>query len=182
LTQRVAISRNHFWQKNSVSYSLKSAPLGTVAAIEIGTQTFVAPDPNVLTGTAKSEAIKSYQDSVKAALASKGYPEKADKDQINRVLVVALLTYLVLLVTMVYGPIAALLVELFPTKIRYTSMSLPYHIGNGWFGGFLPTTAFAMVVASGDIYYGLWYPVVVAAITLILGLLFLPETFKRNIE
>jgi MFS family permease len=171
-----------FLAKNSVSYSLKSAPLGTVAAIEIGTQTFVAPDPNVLTGTAKSEAIKSYQDSVKAALASKGYPEKADKDQINRVLVVALLTYLVLLVTMVYGPIAALLVELFPTKIRYTSMSLPYHIGNGWFGGFLPTTAFAMVVASGDIYYGLWYPVVVAAITLILGLLFLPETFKRNIE
>ena len=82
---------------------------------------------------------------------------------------------------MVYGPIAALLVELFPARIRYTSMSLPYHIGNGWFGGFLPTTAFAMVAATGDIYYGLWYPIVVAALTLIVGLLFLPETRRRDI-
>ena len=92
------------------------------------------------------------------------------------------LFYLVLLVTMVYGPIAAMLVELFPTRIRYTSMSLPYHLGNGWFGGFLPTTAFAMVAATGDIYYGLWYPVVVAAATVVIGLLFLPETFRRNID
>jgi Sugar (and other) transporter len=83
---------------------------------------------------------------------------------------------------MVYGPIAALLVELFPARIRYSAMSLPYHIGNGWFGGFLPTIAFAMVAATGNIYYGLWYPVVVAAITLVLGLLFLPETYKRAID
>ena len=82
---------------------------------------------------------------------------------------------------MVYGPIAALLVELFPSRIRYTSMSLPYHIGNGWFGGFLPTAAFAMVAATGNIYYGLWYPVVVAALTVVVGLLFLPETFRRDI-
>src|SRR3546814_2922568 len=81
---------------------------------------------------------------------------------------------------MVYGPIAALLVELFPSRIRYTAMSLPYHIGNGWFGGFLPTTAFAMVAATGNIYYGLWYPVVVAVITLVIGLFFLPETFRRK--
>ena len=95
--------------------------------------------------------------------------------------VILILTILVLYVTMVYGPIAALLVELFPARIRYTSMSLPYHIGNGWFGGFLPTTAFAMVAATGDIYYGLWYPIVVAALTLIVGLLFLPETRRRDI-
>jgi len=100
----------------------------------------------------------------------------------DKVTVVAILFYLVILVTMVYGPIAAMLVELFPTNIRYTSMSLPYHLGNGWFGGFLPTTAFAMVAATGDIYYGLWYPVVVAAATVVIGLLFLPETFRRNID
>ncbi|MDP3783174.1 MAG: MFS transporter, partial [Sphingopyxis sp.] len=116
------------------------------------------------------------------ALADAGYPAKADTNAINKPLVVAILFYLVLLVTMVYGPIAALLVELFPSRIRYTAMSLPYHIGNGWFGGFLPTTAFAMVAATGNIYYGLWYPVVVAVITLVIGLFFLPETFRRKIH
>ncbi len=100
----------------------------------------------------------------------------------NKPLIVALLFWLVLLVTAVYGPIAALLVEIFPTRIRYTAMSLPYHIGNGWFGGFLPTIAFAMVAATGDIYYGLWYPVTVAVLTLVIGLMFLPETFRRRID
>ena len=93
-----------------------------------------------------------------------------------------ILVIMLIYVAMVYGPIAAFLVELFPANIRYTSMSLPYHIGNGWFGGFLPTTAFAMVAATGDIYYGLWYPVIVAVITLIVGLLFLPETFRRSLH
>jgi propionyl-CoA synthetase len=116
---------------------------------------------------------------VKAALAAAGYPAKADP-AINKPLVIAILTYLVLLVTMVYGPIAALLVELFPTRIRYTAMSLPYHIGNGWFGGFLPTTAFAMVAATGDIYYGLWYPVV-AGLTLVVGLMFLYRGSLRRV-
>jgi hypothetical protein len=88
---------------------------------------------------------------------------------------------LVIFVTMVYGPIAAWLVELFPTKIRYTSMSLPYHIGNGWFGGFLPTVAFAMVAATGDIYYGLWYPIAFALMTFVIGTLFAPETKDRDI-
>jgi hypothetical protein len=100
----------------------------------------------------------------------------------NTPLVVAILTALVILVTMVYGPIAALLVELFPARIRYTALSLPYHIGNGWFGGFLPTIAFAMVAATGNIYAGLWYPVGVAVLTLVVGLLWLPETFKRRID
>ena len=97
-------------------------------------------------------------------------------------MVVLILFVLVLYVTMVYGPIAALLVELFPARIRYSAMSLPYHIGNGWFGGFLPTVAFAMVAATGNIYYGLWYPIVVAALTVVVGLFFLPETFKRPIS
>ncbi len=110
-----------------------------------------------------------------------GYPAKADPAAINKPLVVAILTALVVLVTMVYGPIAALLVELFDARIRYTAMSLPYHIGNGWFGGFLPTIAFACVAATGDIYAGLWYPVGVAVLSLVVGLLFLPETFRRAI-
>ncbi|MER8124689.1 MFS transporter, partial [Acinetobacter baumannii] len=89
-----------------------------------------------------------------------GYPAKADPAQVNQVMVVVLIVAMILIATMTYGPLAAVMVELFPTRIRYTSMSLPYHIGNGWFGGFLPTTAFAMVAATGNIYYGLWYPVV----------------------
>ena len=95
--------------------------------------------------------------------------------------VIGILTILVIYVTMVYGPIAAALVEFFPTRIRYTAMSLPYHIGNGWFGGFLPPTAFAMVAATGDIYYGLWYPIVIALVTFVIGLLFVPETKDRDI-
>jgi MFS family permease len=124
----------------------------------------------------------SFDAALPAFLTEAGYPGKADPARIDRVAVVAILTVLVLLVTMVYGPIAALLVELFPARIRYTAMSLPYHIGNGWFGGFLPTIAFAMVAATGDIYAGLWYPVGVAVLTLVVGLLFLPETFRRRID
>lgn len=171
-----------FLAKGGISYTRVDAAPGTIATVRIGDQNFVAPDPAKLSGEEKKTAIKDYQDALKAALTQAGYPAKADDAQINKPLVVAILFYLVLLVTAVYGPIAAMLVELFPTRIRYTSMSLPYHIGNGWFGGFLPTTAFAMVAATGDIYYGLWYPVIVAALTLVLGLLFLPETFRRKID
>jgi MFS family permease len=125
--------------------------------------------------------LPGYGKRLAAAVTEAGYPAKADPAAINKPLVVAILFILALYVTMVYGPIAALLVELFPTRIRYTSMSLPYHIGNGWFGGFLPTVAFAMVAATGDIYYGLWYPIVVAVLTLVVGTLFLPETFRRRL-
>ncbi|MBX7502262.1 MFS transporter [Qipengyuania sp. YG27] len=124
----------------------------------------------------------SGTDELTAALAEAGYPARADPARIDKPMVVAILTALVLLVTMVYGPIAALLVELFSARIRYTAMSLPYHIGNGWFGGFLPTIAFAMVAATGDIYAGLWYPVGVALLSLVVGLLFLPETFRRSVH
>ncbi|MBX3174840.1 MAG: MFS transporter [Gemmatimonadaceae bacterium] len=117
-----------------------------------------------------------FEGALDEALQAAGYPRAADPARLNRVSVVAVLVALVILVTIVYGPIAAMLVELFPTRIRYTSMSLPYHIGNGWFGGFLPTTAFAIVAATGNIYAGLWYPIAVAALTLVIGLLFVPET------
>jgi hypothetical protein len=120
-----------------------------------------------------------------------GYPKAGDPTIVRSAtvipttsqawIIIGILTILVLYVTMVYGPIAAALVEFFPTRIRYTAMSLPYHIGNGWFGGFLPPTAFAMVAATGDIYYGLWYPVVVALGTFVIGLFFVPETYKRDI-
>ncbi len=168
--------------KNGINYHNVAAPAGTIASIAIGTTVLPAPDPAVLIGKDRAAAVKAYGERVKAALTTAGYPAKADPAKIDRVKVVGVLFYLVLLVTMVYGPIAAMLVELFPSRIRYTSMSLPYHIGNGWFGGFLPTIAFAMVAATGDIYYGLWYPVIVASATVVIGLIFLPETFRRKID
>ena len=111
-----------------------------------------------------------------AALKAAGYPAKADMAKFDKVSVIIILTYLVILVTMVYGPIAAMLVEMFPTRIRYTSMSLPYHIGNGWFGGLLPTTAFAIVAQTGNMYNGLWYPIIIAGATVVIGGLFIKET------
>jgi MFS family permease len=145
-----------------------SAPVGP-GAVTIGGRTVEVGD------------LGTYGKRVTAAIAEAGYPAKADPAAIDKPLVVAILFVLALYVTMVYGPIAALLVELFPTRIRYTSMSLPYHIGNGWFGGFLPTISFAMVAATGDIYFGLWYPIAVAAMTVVVGSLFLPETFRRRL-
>jgi len=164
-----------FLARSGVSYANLDAPPGTPARLEIGTTVIAAPEGG-------ADAIAAFQAEARAALTQAGYPERADIAQVDKPLVVLILFILVLYVTMVYGPIAALLVELFPTRIRYSSMSLPYHIGNGWFGGFLPTTAFAMVAATGDIYYGLWYPIVVAALTVVVGLVFLPETFRRKLE
>ena len=171
-----------FLAKASVSYGREDAPAGAVAQIRSGSAIFTAPDPKVLTGGERKSAIAAFQKQVKGALSAAGYPDKADAQAINKPMVVLVLFVLVLFVTMVYGPLAALLVELFPARIRYSAMSLPYHIGNGWFGGFLPTTAFAMVAATGDIYYGLWYPIVVAGVTLVVGFIALPETFRRNID
>jgi hypothetical protein len=121
-------------------------------------------------------ASEDFSKRLKAALVAAGYPPKADMSRVEYPMVIALCAYLVFLVTMVYGPIAAWLVEMFPTRIRYSSMSLPYHIGNGWFGGFLPVTSFAIVAATGGIYNGLWYPVIVASVTAVIGFLFLRET------
>ncbi|MBH1986391.1 MAG: MHS family MFS transporter [Burkholderiales bacterium] len=129
---------------------------------------------------AKAAATKvidgQFKKAVAAELTKAGYPAKADPAKVNKPMIVAILTILVIYVTMVYGPIAAMLVEMFPTRIRYTSMSLPYHIGNGWFGGLLPTTAFAIVAQTGNIYNGLWYPIIIASATFVIGLLFVKET------
>jgi hypothetical protein len=129
----------------------------------------------LLDPTAKEDA-KRFDAELGAALAAAKYPAKADRAAMNIVMLLVMLTILVLYVTMVYAPIAAMLVEMFPTRIRYTSMSLPYHIGNGWFGGFLPFTAVAIVASTGDIYSGLWYPVVIAVVTLVIGTLFVKDT------
>jgi MFS family permease len=171
-----------FLAKAGVSYENVAAPAGSVAQVRIGGTSIPAVDPGAVSGPARAAAIKAFQAEAAGALEAVGYPDKADPARIDKPRVILLLTLLVLYVTMVYGPIAALLVEIFPARIRYTSMSLPYHIGNGWFGGFLPTIAFAMVAASGDIYYGLWYPIVVAALTAVIGLVFLRETRGRDID
>ena len=139
-------------------------------------------DAAVKAGGYSAAVSDSFSGNLAGALKTAGYPAKADPAAMNVPMIILLLTILVIYVTMVYGPIAAMLVELFPTRIRYTSMSLPYHIGNGWFGGFLPTTAFAIVAATGNIYSGLWYPIVVAVITLVVGTLFLKDTRHVDIR
>jgi hypothetical protein len=135
-----------------------------------------------LDGAAFKEQSATFGKWLRAALDAAGYPAKADMDAVNYPMVILLCAWLVLLVTMVYGPIAAWLVELFPTRIRYTSMSLPYHLGNGWFGGFLPVTSFAIVAATGDIYSGLWYPVIVAIATAVIGTLFLHDNYRKPLD
>ena len=168
--------------KAGISYENVEAAPGTVASIAVGQQVIPAVDPTAVHSTDRAGAIATFQGDVTAALADAGYPANADPDAIDKPMVIFVLFVLVFYVTAVYGPIAAMLVELFPTNIRYTSMSLPYHIGNGWFGGFLPTTAFAIVAATGNIYSGLWYPVIVALITVAIGIFLLPETFRRKID
>jgi predicted MFS family arabinose efflux permease len=175
--------------RRGIPYTNETAPAGTVAQIKVGQtviQSYTAA-PAASAGvnhapTAGSASVDTkaagaaFDKSLSEVLTAAGYPAKADPAKINTVMTVLLLTILVIYVTLVYAPIAAMLVELFPTRIRYTSMSLPYHIGNGWFGGFLPTTSFAIVAATGDIYSGLWYPIVIAAATLVIGLIFVRET------
>ncbi|TDS79448.1 MFS transporter [Comamonas sp. JUb58] len=161
---------------NSVSYETEAAPAGTTAVIKIGNDTIPSYAAVGLSGDDLKAKDGAFKKAVAETLAKDGYPTKADPSKMNKVLTVVLLTYLVLLVTMVYGPIAAMLVEMFPTRIRYTSMSLPYHIGNGWFGGLLPTTAFAIVAQTGNMYNGLWYPIIIAGITFVIGTLFVRET------
>ena len=152
------------------------------AYIQVGERRIDAFDARVLSGAALAQRESGFKAGLAAALDSAGYPAKADPGRINRPLVIAILWVLVIYVTMVYGPIAAMLVEMFPTRIRYSAMSLPYHIGNGWFGGLLPTTAFAIVAQTGNIYSGLWYPVIVASATVLLGGLLVKETRGRPLQ
>jgi MFS family permease len=168
--------------KAGVPYRNEAAPVGTVALVRVGD----AQVPSVEGGRMSAGEFKTASGDFSKVLGGKlkeaGYPASADPGQINYPMVLVLLVILVIYVTMVYGPIAAWLVELFPARIRYTSMSLPYHIGNGWFGGFLPPISFALVAMTGDMYYGLRYPIIVALMTVIIGALFLPETKDRPIN
>jgi MFS family permease len=162
-----------------VPYTNEVLPSGTPAVVRVGSTEIPSFDA---AGTGAAVDRARFQAALGAALETAAYPERADPAGINKPMVVFVLWILVIYVTLVYGPIAAMLVEMFPSKIRYTSMSLPYHIGNGWFGGFLPTTTFAIVAAKGDIYAGLWYPVVIATMTLVIGALFLKETKDVDIS
>jgi MFS family permease len=153
----------------SVNYNNEAAAVGAPVVVKVGSDSYTAGTPD-------------FVKNLNAAITKHGYPASADVNQINYPMTVLLLFILVVYVTMVYGPIAAWLVELFPTRIRYTGMSLPYHIGNGWFGGFLPATVFAIVAATGNIYSGLWYPIIVAAMSFVVALIFLPETKDRDID
>lgn len=180
--------------RSSVNYNTEPAPAGSPAAIVVGDATITSFDTTKLEGDAARAVPAAFTAAVNAALAKAGYPMAGQPNpeivKLNgffdalsgkALALVLLLTYLVILVTMVYGPIAAALVELFPTRIRYTGMSLPYHIGNGWFGGLLPATSFAMIAQTGDVYYGLWYPIIIAGMTLVIGTLFVPENKDKDI-
>ncbi|MET3554200.1 MULTISPECIES: MFS transporter [Burkholderia] len=164
--------------KAGLNYENVAAPAGSTAQIKVGDTVIPAYDGKAPDAKAQGAA---FDKTLASTLKGAGYPAKADPAQLNWPMTIVILTILVIYVTMVYGPIAAMLVEMFPTRIRYTSMSLPYHIGNGWFGGFLPATAFAIVAAKGNIYSGLWYPIVIALGTFVIGLLFVKETKDSNI-
>ncbi len=166
---------------SSASYETLPGAAGSIAVVKVGEVVINGLNATVMPGgfkfdEASAKGIAAFKKELADAMKAASYPAKADPDKINKPVVVGILFILMIYVTMVYGPIAAMLVELFPTRIRYTSMSLPYHIGNGWFGGLLPSITFAMVAQNGNIYHGLWYPIGVAAMTLVVGLLFVKET------
>jgi MFS family permease len=176
--------------RSSVNATTVNAPGGTIARVRIGDKEFAANDPNFARDVGAALTAAGYPGPDNPSIAKIPIDPKAglanfakmfDIFSAQKLTLIAILTILVIYVTMVYGPIAAALVEFFPTRIRYSGLSLPYHIGNGWFGGLLPATSFAMVAQTGDIYFGLWYPIVVALMTFIIGLIFVPETYKRDI-
>ena len=180
--------------RSSVNYSVQNTPGAIPAKVMVGTTEIAGYDAAKLTGDDMKTVPAAFTKSVNDALVAAGYPVAGQAakgiikmsgffDIFNAQVfpLILLLTYLVVLVTMVYGPIAAALVELFPTRIRYTGMSLPYHIGNGWFGGLLPATSFAMIAQTGDPYYGLWYPIAIAGMTLVIGMIFVPENKDKDI-
>jgi MFS family permease len=166
----------------SVNYRVENAAPGAIASVRVGDKIITSFDSVGLSKEDAAQKMNNFTKELSSTISEAGYPQKANNDEINKPMVFLLVFLLVIYVTMAYGPTAAALVELFPTKIRYSSLSLPYHIGTGWFGGLMPTTAFALVALEGDIYYGLWYPVIVAAITVVFGAIFLPETKNVDIK
>lgn len=165
-----------------VSYGNRIAKPGSIAAIQLGNTILESFDGSMMDAAALAEARSEFAARLRAALNEAGYPERADQAEMNKPLMIGIMLIFMVFATMIYGPLAALLVELFPTRIRYTALSLHYHVGNGWFGGFLPAIAVATVAATGDIYSGFWYPVIIAAATVVAGILLLPETAGRDIE
>ena len=163
----------------SVNYSVRNVPGQTDAVIKVGSQTVSTAQPNFVAALGTAVTAAGYPAAANPTVVKMSGPFDIFREQ--PAVLILVLTLLVIYVTMVYGPIAAALVELFPTRIRYTSMSLPYHIGNGWFGGLMPATAFAMIAQTGDVYFGLWYPVVIALATVVIGTFFIPETKDRDI-
>lgn len=167
---------------SGVSYRNEPAPPGTLASVRVGETGIASVEGHPLAKDKLAKAKADFGSRLKAALTAAGYPERADPARVDTRKVIGILLVLMGFAAMLYGPMAAALVELFPTRIRYSALSLPYHLGIGWFGGFLPATSFAMVAASGDIYFGLWYPVTVSAISAVIALLYLPETRTRDIH
>ncbi len=165
-----------------IPYRNDAAPEGSFARVRVGTQDVASQDGRTLNPTDLAAAKKDFARRLDVALTAAGYPAKADPAAVDTARTLLLLTILGLAAAALYAPQAAALVELFPTRIRYTALSLPYHVGVGWFGGFLPAAAFAIVAATGNIYAGLWYPVVIAGLGFFVSLLLLPETYKRSIE
>jgi MFS family permease len=162
---------------SSVNFKMQDGAAGSLAKVTVGDKSFDSVNGAALDTKTFVAQRTAFATAVTGAVGAAGYPVKgANPDEVDTPLMIAVLTYLAILVTMVYAPMAATLVELFPTRIRYTGMSLPYHIGNGWFGGLLPPIAVALVAATGNIYAGLWYPIVIAAMTFVIGLIFIPET------
>jgi nitrate/nitrite transporter NarK len=168
--------------RHAVPYDVEPAPVGTIASVQVGRTVVSSFDGRPIAKVDREAKLAEFEEEMTAAIREAGYPEKADMSRVNRPMVVFLLFLLALYVTVVYAPIAAWLVELFPARIRYTSVSLPYHLGNGWFGGFLPPIAFAMVATTGDIYYGVWFPIAIALMTAVVGTAFIPETKDREIH
>jgi MFS family permease len=167
----------------AIPYENEAAAPGTIASVKIGARAVIPSfDGRALAAANLNMQSAAFDEAMRVAIAAAGYPAPGDPRKVDRPMVVFLLFLLALCVTMVYGPMAAWLVELFPARMRYTSTWVPYHIGNGWFGGFLPPIAFAMVAATGDIYYGLRYPIVVAVATAVIGTLFMPETKQRDVH
>ena len=176
------VSRQWLSTVAGVNYDKVDGPVGTIATVKVGDKAVASYDASA--PTAKEEKVR-FEKEVREALNAAGYPAKADPIPAfssNWWMLVLILTIMVIYVTMVYGPIAAILVELFPTRIRYTSMSLPYHIGNGWFGGFMPAISFSIIAAQGNIYSGLWYPIIIASMTFVVGMLFVKETKDVDIN